>query len=311
MVLLTAGGLNRPMIATFRSPDGLSTIPLVLLAGALLLICPLLGCQSLAPPQGGAILMPTAPVVVEPTAPAFTGPAMTLPSGMVGGVPGFPEPLTTTQPPPFASPAFAGPPVAGVNGAIAPQFGLPVAEATAPAFPNPVKVPVGNHDFAWDQIVDVVSDYFPIASEQRVQLTSNLWTEGRIETPYQSGATMFEPQKRDSVGSFNRWQGTLQTIRRRAVVRVVPEPDGYFVGVEVYRELEDLPKPEHATAGAASFRNDNSLPTVGREAVSRTRSSPLWIPLGRDAPLEQQILADIQARIANAPRVPMSVTPVP
>ncbi len=203
-----------------------------------------------------------------------------------------------------------GPFIGSLNGGIAPEFGLPGAEVASQG-PNPVQVPVGNHDFAWDQIVDVVSEYFPIAFEQRAQLTGNLWTEGRIETPYQTGATLFEPQRKDSVGGFNRWQSTLQTIRRRAVVSVTPEATGYLVGVEVIRELEDLPKPEHATAGATSFRNDGSLPPVGLRQVSLTRLSPFWISYGRDVPLEQKILADIQARLANAPSVPMSVTPVP
>jgi hypothetical protein len=61
--------------------------------------------------------------------------------------------------------------------------------------------------------------------------------------------------------------------------------------------LEDLPRPERATAGAASFLNETSLPSARLEEVSRRRQSPRWIPLGRDPALEQLMLAEIHARL--------------
>lgn len=239
---------------------------------------------------------------VESGGPVFAPPGVVATPG-TAGVPAFPESMA-------APPAFAPPMAEETGGALAPQLGLPVAETQTPALPNPLKLPVSNHDYAWDQIVDVVSDYFPIALEQRVHIDQQVWTEGRVETPYQVGATMFEPLRNDSVGAFNRWQSTLQTIRRRAVVRVAPEPDGYVVEIRVDRELEDLPRPEEATAGAATLRNDSSLPSAARGAVSRTEWSQQWIPLGRDTPLEQKMLAEIRDRLALTPHVPMTIAPV-
>jgi len=128
-----------------------------------------------------------------------------------------------------------------------------------------------------------------------------VWSEGRIDTAYQGGATWLEPHRDDSVGSFNRWESTFQTIRRIATVRVIPDQGGYLVEVVVNKELEDLPRPEHATAGAATFRTDGSLPSARADRVSRTFSSPRWIPLGRDAALETRMLADIQARLGGPP----------
>lgn len=165
---------------------------------------------------------------------------------------------------------------------------------------NPILVPVSNEEVAWDQIADVVSDYFTIAREQRARREGELITEGRIETAPQPGATWLEPHRRDSVGSFNRWESTFQTIRRRAVVRVIPDPAGYLVEVVVEKELEDLPNPERATAGAAVFRGDDSLPSRRLEEVNRTNSSPHWLQLGRDVALEQRMLSDIQARLGGA-----------
>jgi len=166
---------------------------------------------------------------------------------------------------------------------------------------NPVLIPVTNGDLAWEHIVDVVDDYFRVERESRVQTVGNVVTEGRIDTFPLVGATWLEPHLPDSDGWENRWESTFQTIRRQAVLRVVPQRGGYLIDVVVNKELEDLPRPENATAGAASFRNDNSLTSRLNESVSRTRFSPVWIPLGRDAIIEQQILCEIRDRIAGLP----------
>jgi hypothetical protein len=158
-------------------------------------------------------------------------------------------------------------------------------------------VPVVDENLAWDQIADVVDDYIKIAREQRARRTGEAWTEGRIETAPLDGATVLEPHRKDSVGRFNRWESTFQSIRRRATVRVIPDPNGYLVEVIVLKELEDLPKPEKATVGPAAFDSNQSLPSQRLEEFTRTHSSPRWIQLGRDPALEQQMLADIHARL--------------
>jgi hypothetical protein len=174
------------------------------------------------------------------------------------------------------------------------------APAAGPVSANPIYIPVTNQDWAWEQIVDVVDDYFRIEHESRVQLVGNIVTEGRIDTFPQVGATVVEPHRPDSVGSYNRWESTFQTIRRRGLVRVIPEQGGYLIDLAVYKELEDLPYPENATAGAATFRYDDSLPSRFHDEVSRTRLSELWIPLGRDTDCEQQMLSEIQARLSGS-----------
>ncbi len=188
--------------------------------------------------------------------------------------------------------AVLAPPLA--NNTVVPSLGQPVIAVPAT---NPLYLPVTNQDWAWEQIVDVVDDYFRIERENRVQLVGNVLTEGRIDTFPQVGATWLEPQRPDSVGRKNRWESTFQTIRRRAILRIIPEQGGYLVDVAVYKELEDLPRPENSTAGAATLRNDDSLPSRLSEKVSRTRFAENWIPQGRDLPVEQQMLAEIQAQL--------------
>ena len=81
------------------------------------------------------------------------------------------------------------------------------------------------------------------------------------------------------------------------MLRVIPAQGGYLIDAVVNKELEDLPRPENSTAGAATFRNDNSLPSRLDETVSRTRFSENWIPIGRDCTVEQVLLAEIRQRV--------------
>ncbi len=212
---------------------------------------------------------------------------------------------------------FQAAPVVGTAPAVAPTFVAPggslfqspqpgqspqvVQPPGGPPVSQGVFVPVTNEDYAWEQIVDVVDDYFRIDQENRVQLVGNVLTEGRIDTFPQVGSTILEPQRLDSVGRYNLFESTFQSIRRRAEIRVIPQQGGYFIEAIVNKEIEDLPRPENATAGAASFRTDNSLQSNLRESVSRTRLSEFWIPLGRDCEVELQMLEDIQTRLTNPP----------
>jgi hypothetical protein len=246
-----------------------------------------------------------------PVGPMLPSPQPMIQSGPILTVPITPAlPPATMVPPPEVLPAPAlpapvGPPAGPLEefapgGTVSPQFGLPTGPDVAQGLPSAIVVPVTDDEFAWDAIADVVSDYFTIATEQRARRGPDAWSEGLIQTAYQSGATLLEPHRHDSVGWFNLWESTFQTIRRRAVVHVIPEAAGYTIEVEVQKELEQLPRPEQSTIGAAAFQNDGSLPSYRTAPVSHTRSSPRWIPLGRDPALEQRMLADIHARLAGA-----------
>jgi hypothetical protein len=175
-------------------------------------------------------------------------------------------------------------------------FGPAAGLAGPPAIENPMFVPPLDGEFLWNQTVDAVDDYFRIEREERVRLIGGVLTEGRIDTFPITGSTLMEPWRKDSTPGYEKLHATLQSIRRRALVRVIPAEGGYLLEVAVHKELEDLDKPEHATAGGATLRHDGSL--VRPEGASGRYSTTLgWIPLGRDMTLEQRILADLRARL--------------
>ena len=196
------------------------------------------------------------------------------------------------------------------------RFHLPLGPQTglggSPPIENPMFVPALDGEFLWNQTVDAVDDYFRIEREERVRLIGGVLTEGRIDTFPITGSTLLEPWRRDSTPGYEKLHATLQSIRRRALVRVIPTEGGYLLEVAVQKELEDLDKPEHATAGGATLRHDGSL--VRQEGESGRYSATLgWIPLGRDMTLEQRILADLRARLdlGEVAALPAMVEEVP
>ncbi len=148
-------------------------------------------------------------------------------------------------------------------------------------------------------MVDSVDDYFRITREQPVANNQNVILDGRLETAYQIGGSIFEPWRKDSTPGFERLQSTLQSIRRRAIVTVRPMGRGYKLEVVVQKDVEDTDRSQYSTESTAAIRHDGSV--VRRD--EGYDDSPItlgWIPLGRDTSLEQAILNDILDRITKA-----------
>jgi hypothetical protein len=190
--------------------------------------------------------------------------------------------------------------VAGCSHQLLPSLHGPLSSVPVGAgyaVENPVFVPVDDHEFVWNQVVDTIDDYFQIEREERVRIVGGVITEGRIETVPQSGATIFEPWRRDSTRGYEKLHATLQSIRRRASVRVMPVASGYSIEVAVFKELEDVNRPAHSTVGELTPRHDGSL-VQGDQEHEETTVALGWIALGRDATLEQEILANLRSRLA-------------
>ena len=77
----------------------------------------------------------------------------------------------------------------------------------------------------------------------------------------------------------------------------MPVASGYSIEVSVFKELEDVNRPEHSTVGASTPRHDGSLVRDSKDQEEKTVTLG-WIALGRDATLEQEILANISSRLA-------------
>jgi hypothetical protein len=90
-------------------------------------------------------------------------------------------------------------------------------------------------------------------------------------------------------------------MRRFAIVKIDPAPggSGYLVKVEVYKELEDLAKPERQVGGTKSVFEDQFPINRTREVVGPVELPLGWIPRGRDTKLEHLILKKIRDRVSH------------
>jgi hypothetical protein len=154
---------------------------------------------------------------------------------------------------------------------------------------NPIFIPAGNEDAVWERTVDVLHDYFDISRENRIIGSQ----PGVIDTRWRVGASLLEPWHRDSHGLDNRVESTLQSIRRKAIVRVTPAQGGYLIGVEVFKEIEDLPGVANNTAGGATFHQADPL-RRDLDLVTGQSSPSGWVPRGRDTILENEMLRRMQ-----------------
>ncbi|MCA8996323.1 MAG: hypothetical protein KDA80_05045 [Planctomycetaceae bacterium] len=149
---------------------------------------------------------------------------------------------------------------------------------------NPLLVTTSSEELVWERAVDVLHEFhFELEKENRL---------GRIiETKPLVGAGVLEPWHRDAVTLADRWEGSLQSIRRKAQVSLQLDDQGrgYLVSVAVFKELEDVPGIAANSPGAATFSESTPLqrdldPVVGQSTPS------IWIPQGRDTALEQSML---------------------
>ena len=175
-------------------------------------------------------------------------------------------------------------------------------QLNAPQSHNPIFVENHHHEFLWSVLVDVIDNHFEIEREIPVRLYGNVLTEGHIESKPKIGASMTELWHADSVGVAERFDCTLQTIRRRVEVLVVPETGGYTIEVKVFKELEDNPRPLRAVANASNLRFRDSADEFA-DKIDVDRSSAGWFIIERDAAMENRLLMEIVYRLKNPPEI--------
>ncbi len=151
---------------------------------------------------------------------------------------------------------------------------------------NPLIAPSADFESAYNASIRAVDEYFDIATESR--------EARKIVTQPLPGATLIEPWHGDSVDFRERLESSLQTIRRFAIITINPAPGGgQAIKVEVFKELEDLSKPERQNAGRSVFNSEFPVNRT-REIVGPVPLPNGWIPRGHDVKLEQVILGRIR-----------------
>src|SRR5947209_11067458 len=166
---------------------------------------------------------------------------------------------------------------------------LPVIEVQENQVYIPLRSDPEGYEAVFEKVVQVlISHGFDIAEQG-----TNRY-DGRIVCKPRVAPGLGQPFKAGSPDLYERTLATLQSYRHRAEAKIepaAPPAGGFFVQVTVYRELEELPRPTRATAGAV-FRN---YMTIERQfsVIDPTVFESTWIPRGRDTGIEQAILAHL------------------
>jgi hypothetical protein len=157
---------------------------------------------------------------------------------------------------------------------------------TCASLQNPTFVAFGPQDYGM-----VFEKAIQVMQESGFQIQETNRYDGRIETFPRTAPGLGQPVKAGNSSFYDRTLFTFQSYRHRASMKIFPADNdtGFFIQVVIFKELEDLPRPVRATAGAVLFRSDNSVERQF-EVIDPSILESNWIPRGRDTALEQEIL---------------------
>src|SRR5262249_8573023 len=138
----------------------------------------------------------------------------------------------------------------------------------------------------FSNVYNAVNYYFPIAR-------SNIYA-GTIESEPVVTAGFWDAARYDFYSFRQFFEASLQTERRIVLVTITPATSGgYFVDLQVLKQLEDNNRPRPVNAGGSTYRYEAPFEKV-YDVVDLPTFSRGWIPLGRDHELEQLILKRIR-----------------
>ncbi len=145
-------------------------------------------------------------------------------------------------------------------------------------------------DLLWQSINDTLRDR--LFDLDRIDRRAGVITTRPLTSP-----SWFEFWRPQPQAGFYAAEANIHTIQRRAAVHVEPaaEPASYDLSVEVerYRYRFEERQADHSAAAMRVFSGQAPLETGEFERPSVSAS---WIPLGRDAAAEQDLLAAILLR---------------
>jgi len=122
--------------------------------------------------------------------------------------------------------------------------------------------------------------------------------QGLIRTRPLAGAQFFEFWRKDNIGSFNKAEANLHSIRRIAEIDMSREEGRLCVGCNVSVQRLNLPERLLRGRGQSYEMLSVSGPSVQKlELDAEQRKLMTWVDLGRDELLETEILKRIEKKI--------------
>ena len=121
---------------------------------------------------------------------------------------------------------------------------------------------------------------------------------GYIRTAPLSGAQSFELWRSDSVGSFNRSEADLHSIRRAVEINISEQAGQLCINCKATTQRLSLPQSQ-STAGQSRPVMSPDQRSIQKFKLGHEQKSNLtWTDLGRDNQLETEILKRIEKQLA-------------
>jgi len=122
---------------------------------------------------------------------------------------------------------------------------------------------------------------------------------GLIRTQPLSGAQFFELWRKDSVGSFNKTEANLHSIRRTVELQL-SEKDGVCLTCQVATQRLNLPEMDVSSSARAYTMFSESSASLQRIRLNPEQQAGIgWVDLGNDARLAENILERIERQISE------------
>jgi len=172
-----------------------------------------------------------------------------------------------------------------------------------PVTPTAANVPDADLDGLWDASLSVLRriEWHPDRQDRAT---------GMIETVPATTKQIWEFWRQDVADPYSQTLADLQTIQRKAIIRFrkVGEPRQWQVDVEV--DVYRLQQPERQITSSSSALEafSSQLPTSEGQLLLRGTGNYLE-PMGRDAAMEEKLLAMIMRQSQTYEYVPAEFSP--
>jgi len=123
---------------------------------------------------------------------------------------------------------------------------------------------------------------------------------GLIRTRPLSGAQFFEFWRKDSVGSFNKTEANLHSIRRTVELQISRKIDDTCIACQVTTQRLNLPEMEiNSSAWAYAMFSESSDSLQKMRLNPEQKAGVAWVDLGKDARLASDILERIEGQFSG------------
>lgn len=121
---------------------------------------------------------------------------------------------------------------------------------------------------------------------------------GVIETVPTTSAQWGEFWRQDVADSHSLVESSLQTVQRQATVRFVRGDSGWTIEVQVGVSRLVAPDSQITSSSSVIRGFSGDLPTTEGRVVRTATDRRRWVSVGRDAAMEERLLARILSRTA-------------